>query len=361
MTTVNVEHVTKHFVDNHNNHTLALDNVSLTVESGDVLAVLGPSGCGKSTLLRCIAGIMAPDSGRVFYNGVPIHEIDQKDRNIGMVFQEGALVPHWESRRSVGFFLALRQRTDEIPQRVHDIASITGFGLDVLLDRRPGQLSGGEQQRVAITRALTRDLNLLLMDEPFANIDAQLRAKARVELKRLMNAFPVTSVYVTHDQIEAVALARRVAVMDAGKVVQVGTYESLYERPVNQFVAEFIGMQPINLLRGFVIEGAWKGDSFAGFPVRRDLTEGTRITLGVRPERVQLVEGETAHPTAEGVVLNVTPYFVEQYQLVEVRGNGETWLLQAPPNMPLRPKDRVRCAIAPDDVLLFDMNGVRIG
>jgi ABC-type sugar transport system ATPase subunit len=292
---------------------------------------------------------------------VPLSEIERQNRNIGMVFQEGALIPHWEARRSVGFFLALRRRTHEIPQRVHDIASITGFGLDVLLDRRPSQLSGGEKQRVAIARALTRDLNILLMDEPFANIDAPLRAKARVELKRLMTAFPVTSVYVTHDQTEAVALSRRVAVMDTGKIVQMGTYEALYERPVNQFVAEFVGTQPINLLRGFVIEGAWKGDSFAGFPVRRDLPEGTRVTLGVRPERVRLVQGETAHPTAEGVVTAVTPYFAEQYQLVEVRGNGESWLLHAPPEIQVKPKDRVRCAIVPEDVLLFDADGVRIG
>jgi ABC-type sugar transport system ATPase subunit len=326
-----------------------------------VLAILGPSGCGKSTLLRVIAGIMPPDSGQVLYDGVPISEIERQDRNIGMVFQEGALVPHWESRRSVGFFLALRKRTEEIPKRVHDIASITGFGLDRLLDRRPGQLSGGEKQRVAIARALTRDLNILLMDEPFANIDAKLRAQARVELKRLMMAFPVTSVYVTHDQLEAVALARRVAVMDAGRIVQVGSYEALYERPVNQFVAEFIGTQPINLLRGFVIDGAWKGDSFAGFPMRRDLPEGMRVTLGVRPERIQLVQGETAYPTAEGVVMTVTPYYAEQYQLVEVRGNGETWLLHAPPELPLKRKDRVQCAIAPEAVLFFDTDGVRIG
>lgn len=361
MTSITVEHLSKTFVDDRNQRTRALDDVSVRVEAGDVLAILGPSGCGKSTLLRCIAGIIAPDGGRVLYDGVPVQAIDRQDRNIGMVFQEGALVPHWEARRSVGFFLALRQRTHEIPQRVHDIASITGIGLDVLLDRRPAQLSGGEKQRVAIARALTRDLNVLLMDEPFANIDAQLRTRARVELKRLMTAFPVTSVYVTHDQTEAMVLGRRVAVMQAGKIVQVGPYAALYDRPVNQFVAEFVGTQPINLLRGFVIDGAWKGDSFAGFPVRRDLPEGTRLTLGVRPERVRLAQGETALPAAEGQVVMVTPYYSEHYQLVEVRGNGEAWLLHAPLDAAVRLKDRVRCAIAPEDVLFFDGDGVRVG
>ncbi len=360
MTTITVEHVSKRF-DDGGSHTMALDDVSLRVESGSVLAILGPSGCGKSTLLKCIAGLVAPDSGRVLYDGVPVENVDRRERGIGMVFQEGALIPHWESRRSVGFFFSLRQREREIPQRVHDIANITGVGLDVLLDRVPSKLSGGEQQRVAIARALTRDLSVLLMDEPFANIDAQLRAQARVELRRLLNKFPVTSIYVTHDQVEALSLSRRVAVMQQGRVVQAGNYKQLYEQPINRFVAEFIGTQPINMLRGFGIDHQWRGDSFAGFPLRRDLEDGTPVWLGVRPEHIRLATPDDRY-TADGVIQMVTPYYAEQYQLIEVRGNGESWQMHVSPQVALNPRDPVRCAISPGQVLFFDDDtGQRIG
>jgi ABC-type sugar transport system ATPase subunit len=364
MTAIAVEHLHKFFTDDFNKMTTALDDINLRLSDGERLAILGPSGCGKSTLLRCIAGLMTPDSGRILYDGVPVSEVDRDQRNIGMVFQEGALIPHWEARRSVGFFLALRKRADEVPERVHRISKITGFGLDVLLDRTPNKLSGGEKQRVSIARALTRDLNLLLMDEPFANIDAKLRSQARVELKRLMNEFPVTSIYVTHDQIEAVALSERVAVMREGKIVQVGSYEQLYTQPINRFVAEFIGTQPINLFNGFVIDHRWKGDTFGGFPIRRDLDEGARIVMGIRPEHIELASSseETVVGFGEGTVQNVTPYFAEQHQLLEVYGNGESWLMHAPLDFKLQYKDRIRCHIPAERIIFFDREtGTRVG
>ena len=172
---------------------------------------------------------------------MPLSEIPTWDRGIGMVFQDGALMPHWEAERSVGFFLWLRKREAEVPVRVARIAEITGFGLEKLMKRRPSQLSGGEKQRVAIARALTRDPNVFLFDEPFSSLDAKLRASARVELKRLLREFPVTSIYVTHDQHEAIALAHRIAVMRAGKIEQIGDYQTLYENPLNLFVATFLG------------------------------------------------------------------------------------------------------------------------
>jgi len=363
MTVISVEHVTKTFKDNVH-QTTALDDISMRLEDGERLSILGPSGCGKSTLLRCIAGLISPDSGRVLYDGVPVSEVDREQRNIGMVFQEGALLPHWETRRTVGFFLSLRKREHEVPQRVRRISNITGFGLDVLLDRTPNKLSGGEKQRVSIARALTRDLDILLMDEPFANIDAKLRAQARVELKRLMNEFPVTSIYVTHDQVEAVALSERVAVMREGKIVQTGTYDQLYTQPINQFVAEFMGTQSINLFHGFVIDHHWKGDTFGGFPIRQDLEEGTRVVAGVRPEHIELVEDDAAEAAniGKGVVRDVTPYFAEQYQLLEVYGNGETWLMHVAPDMRVAAKDTIRCRVPAERILFFSHEtGARIG
>lgn len=365
MTTITVNHVSKAFdIDPTGlggKRITALKDVSLKLESGQVLAILGPSGCGKSTLLRLMAGLLQPDSGEVLYDNVPVHEVDRKERGIGMVFQEGALIPHWEARRNIGFFFSLRHREQEIPDRVRQIAKITGFGLDKLLDRVPSKLSGGEKQRVSIARALTRDLDVLLMDEPFANIDAKLRHEARIELQRLMSAFPVTAVYVTHDQTEAVALSRRVAVMNDGRLEQVGTYQQLYDNPKNLFVATFVGNQSMNLLRGFAIDGQWKGDTFAGFPIRRDLDEATRVTLGVRPEHIRMAQADDTI-IGEGVVETVTPYFAERYQLVDVRGNGETWQMHIPADVAIQARDRVRCTIDPQHALFFDtLNGVRIG
>ena len=186
-----------------------------------------------------------------------------------MVFQEGALMPHWEAEKSVGFFMWLRKRETEVPARVARISEVTGIGLDKLMDRKPSQLSGGEKQRVAIARALTRDPRVFLFDEPFSSLDAKLRTSARVELKRLLHEFPVTSVYVTHDQNEAVSLAHRIAVMRAGTIEQIGDYQTLYENPRNLFVATFIGVPTINLFEGKVNGHRWQGQTFRPLPDSR--------------------------------------------------------------------------------------------
>jgi len=359
--TITLEHVSKRFnqfVGDTVRPVTALENLSLKVTSGDVLAILGPSGCGKSTLLRLIAGLVEPDSGQVLYDNLPLREIPLRERGIGMVFQDGALMPHWESGRSVGFFLWLRKREHEVPARVSRISEITGFGLNTLLTRLPAQLSGGERQRVAIARALTRDPRVFLFDEPFSNIDAKLRASARVELKRLLQEFPVTSVYVTHDQTEATALAHRIAVMREGRIEQVGTYPHLYANPVNLFVASFIGMPPINRFEGYIRDDhCWHGENFGGFPIRHDLPEGTKVTLGIRAEYVQQVsEGVPA------VVETVTPFFAERHQLLDVRGWGERWSLLAPLDARISAGETVYCALDPAGILYFDAaTGARIG
>ncbi len=360
MTTITLEHVTKRFAQTvlHGSQTVtAVDNVSLKIPSGDVLAILGPSGSGKSSLLRLVAGTIQPDSGRVLYDNVDLRDIPLRERGIGMVFQEGALIPHWESRRSVSFFLSLRKREHEVPERVRQISKITGIGLDQLLERRPGQLSGGERQRVAIARALTRDMRVLLFDEPFANLDAKLRAEARVELKRLLNEFPVTAIYVTHDQVEAVALSHRIAVMRAGRLEQVGAYRQLYHSPLNLFVATFVGTPPINLFPGRVENGHWYGENFGGYDIRHDLPDGTRVTMGVRPESVRLVDEGTP-----GVVDSVTPFFAERYQLVTVRLGKESWSLTVPLDRRIEVRSTIHCELDANALLYFDTEkGTRIG
>ena len=210
---------------------------------------------------------------------------------------------------------------------------------------------------MAVARALARDPRVFLFDEPFSNLDAKLRAQARVELKRLLNEFPVTSVYVTHDQIEAVALAHRIAVMRVGNIEQIGTYQTLYENPINLFVATFVGTPMINLFQGHVEGHYWYGENFGGFPIRADLPEGDRVTLGVRPEGVLLAD--------EGVpaqVETVTPYFAERYWLVDLRAGSEHLHFTLPLDKNVNPGDLVYCQLDPQALLFFDTrSGQRIG
>jgi multiple sugar transport system ATP-binding protein len=361
MTTITLSHLKKRFDQVQGEQTrtiMAIDDVSLKITEGEVVAILGPSGCGKSTLLRLIAGLITPDSGEVLYDNQPLDDIPIKDRGIGMVFQEGALMPHWEAVKSVGFFMWLRKRENEVPPRVARISEVTGIGLQKLMDRRPSQLSGGERQRVAIARALTRDPRVFLFDEPFSSLDAKLRTSARVELKRLLREFPVTSVYVTHDQNEAVSLAHRIAVMRVGKIEQIGDYQTLYDNPRNLFVATFVGVPTINLFEGRVSEHRWQGECFGPYPVRSDLPDGAPVIVGVRPESFRLV----SEGGVEVTVVEAMPYFAERHQVVEVRAGRLFWKLTLPPAPEYRPGDTFRCLPNPEALFFFDATtGQRIG
>lgn len=360
MSVVTFEHVTKRFyqsIDGARRYVTPIDDISMKIHEGEVLGILGPSGCGKSTLLRLIAGLETPDSGRILFDNVPLELVDVKDRGIGMVFQEGALMPHWEGWRTVGFFLSLRQREYEIPARVQRVSEITGIGLEKLLAKKPRHLSGGEKQRVGIARALARDPRVFLFDEPFSNLDAKIRSQSRVELKRLLQEFSVTSVYVTHDQVEAVALADHIGVMRNGKIEQVDTYHNLYHNPVSLFVGTFIGTPLMNTFEGEVIDGLWQGVNFGGYRVRSDLDAGTRVTLGIRPEFLKLA--------AEGVgavVEQVTMFLPERYKLLAVRSNREHWEISAPLDYPVQVGDTIHCTVDLAGLLFFDLKtGRRIG
>ena len=360
MTTITLTHLKKRFEQQAGDTTrtvMAVDDVSLKVADGEVVAVLGPSGCGKSTLLRLVAGLIPPDGGTVLYDNVPLDDIQLKDRGIGMVFQEGALMPHWESVRSVGFFMWLRKRENEVPPRVARISEITGFGLDKMMNRKPSQLSGGERQRVAIARALTRDPRVFLFDEPFSSLDAKLRTSARVELKRLLREFPVTSVYVTHDQNEAVSLAHRIAVMRTGKIEQIGDYQTLYQNPRNLFVATFVGVPTINLFEGRVSEHRWQGEHFGPYPIRSDLPDDAPVIVGVRSESFRLSEDGIP-----ATVVEAMPYYAERYQVVEVKAGRAVWKMTLPPTPAYHPGDIIR--VLPDETALFFFDaasGQRIG
>lgn len=359
MVAITLEQVTKRFrlSPDSDQVVTAVDNVSLRIDEGEMLAVLGPSGCGKSTLLRLIAGLEAPTSGRVLYDRVPLDEVPLEMRGVGMVFQSGALMPHWDAGQSVSFFYRLRQREQEVPERIQRISQITGIGLEKLLARRPRQLSGGEKQRVGVARALTRDLNLLLFDEPFSNLDAKLRTQARVELKRLLHEFPVTSFYVTHDQDEAIALSDRIGIMRNGHFEQIGSYQHLYYSPVNLFVATFFGKPAINRFDGHVRDGHWYGENFGGYPVRSDLDDNAPLTMCIRPQYFRLKPDGVP-----GVVENVFPHLSERYQLVEVWLGSERWALALPLEERIERGSTIYCDLNPEEALYFDTEtGKRIG
>ena len=218
---------------------LALDALDLTVEDGETVVVVGPSGCGKSTLLRVIAGLTDYE-GVVRYDGEDVTEVPVKERFIGMVFQSYALYPHFYGQGNLNFFFKVRKAPDhEAEERIRVTSKMMGFGFAELLRRKPGTLSGGQQQRLAIARALVRQPVLFLFDEPLSNLDAKLRSSTRVEIKRLLHKFAITAIYVTHDQVEAMALGDRVAVMRDGRIDQVGTFHEVMADPANSFVAGF--------------------------------------------------------------------------------------------------------------------------
>lgn len=348
MTTITVEHVSKQFKLRDNEIVHAVDDVSLKVSEGGSIAIIGPSGCGKTTLLRMIAGLDSPDEGRVLYDDNPLYEMATEDRGIGMVFQNYALMPQWDSEDNISFFLRLRKRQREIPARVKQISKITGFGIETLMEKFPRQLSGGEKQRVAIARAFARDLKLLIFDEPFANLDAKLRQQARIEAKRLLRQYPVTTIYVTHDQQEAAAMSDRLILMKEGRIIQVGSYQSLYDAPANIFVAEFIGVPTINLFEGVIRDGRWYGDDFGGFVLPMSVTEGKAVTLGIRPEHM------TLNGDIQATVKTAMPYFAERFTLLEVVTGQKLWEVQAPEKAPFKAGDTISLTFNADKHLYFD-------
>ena len=262
----------------------AVDDITLTIASGEFMVLVGPSGCGKSTLMRMVAGLEEVTEGTVEIGDRDVTDLSPRDRDIAMVFQNYALYPHMTVKKNLGYGLKVRgMPKDEVDQRVQEVARM--LGLDELLERRPAALSGGQRQRVAMGRAIVREPQAYLMDEPLSNLDAKLRVGMRAELARLHERLGVTTIYVTHDQVEAMTLGQRVAVMRAGRIQQVDTPQALYDSPANLFVAAFIGSPSMNLVKATVADGYV---TFAEFnvplaPNRRPRRDG-EVILGIRPQ-----------------------------------------------------------------------------
>ncbi|CUH81943.1 ABC transporter ATP-binding protein [Tropicibacter naphthalenivorans] len=265
---------------------------SFDIKDGEFVVLVGPSGCGKSTLLRMIAGLEDITSGDLHIAGRQVNHVDPADRDIAMVFQNYALYPHMTVRRNIGYGLKNRKTPKaEIDRKVEEAAAL--LNLSDYLDRKPSQLSGGQRQRVAMGRAIVRDPALFLFDEPLSNLDAKLRNQMRIEIKALQKRLGVTSIYVTHDQVEAMTMADRIVVLNAGRIEQIGTPSEIYHSPASTFVASFMGAPPMNLVQAQFQDGAVRlpcGTAVLDAPTSR---RGP-ITLGIRPEDVRLGQGQTA-------------------------------------------------------------------
>ncbi len=343
MATVTLDNLRKSYGDREVVH-----GVSCTVADGELVVVVGPSGCGKSTLLRMVAGLEAISAGTVAIDGRVVNAVEPKDRDIAMVFQNYALYPHMSVYDNMAYGLKVRRMSRaDIKARVERAAAI--LQLDGLLDRKPRQLSGGQRQRVAMGRAIVRDPKVFLFDEPLSNLDAQLRVQMRVEIKQLQQELGTTSLYVTHDQVEAMTLADRLVVMNAGNADQIGPPLDLYERPATIFVAGFIGSPAMNLLGAQLAPGGVAlGDVLLPLNAANG-DAGRKVTIGLRPEHLDLA--------ADGPISIRTELLERLGADTMLHGrlpDGTRLVARAPGTLALNLGETVRLAIRPEHIHLFN-------
>ncbi len=332
--------------------TKVLHGVSLDISNGEFMVLVGPSGCGKSTLLRMLAGLEDINAGTIAIDERVVNDVDSKDRDIAMVFQSYALYPHMTVAENMGFSLRLRNDSRErIQDRVAHAARI--LNLQDYLERYPRELSGGQRQRVAMGRAIVRDPKVFLFDEPLSNLDAKLRVAMRAEIKALHQRLKTTTVYVTHDQVEAMTMADRIAVMNEGRIEQLGRPLELYDRPVNLFVAQFIGSPAMNVFQGVFRNNAVEALG-AQWPSATKASEGQKVTYGVRPEHIDIGTGNIP---AEVVV--VEPMGAETELVLQVGGAPLTVVTHG--RSSYGPGDKILISPQAEHAHLFDAaSGMRI-
>ncbi|ODR88693.1 ABC transporter ATP-binding protein [Sinorhizobium alkalisoli] len=349
MASVRFENVTKKFGD-----FVAVANFNLEIKDKEFLVLLGPSGCGKTTTMRMVAGLEEPTSGDIYIDSDRINDVLPKYRDVAMVFQSYALYPHLTVEDNIGYPLKIRKVPPDIyKRRIAEVAR--RVELDTMLKRLPKELSGGQRQRVALARAIVRTPRVFLMDEPLSNLDAKLRTQMRAELKHLQHELQVTTIYVTHDQIEAMTLAHRVAVMNRGVIEQLGTPRDIYSNPRTLFVAGFIGSPAMNLIPGEMRGGVFASAGLkVGGAGRIDLH---RAVLGVRPEDIQVTSAGA--PDANLVAPIYSVELTGENTLVSLQLGGELITLRADKNFPGQIDQPVGVKIAADRMFLFDAETAR--
>jgi multiple sugar transport system ATP-binding protein len=356
MAEVRLENVSKIY----NERIKAVDDISLTIHDKEFMVLVGPSGCGKSTTLRMVAGLEDISGGQIHIDNVLVNDIPPKDRDIAMVFQNYALYPHMTVFENMAFGLKLRKfRKEEIKVRVGEAADI--LGLEDLLDRRPKELSGGQRQRVAVGRAIVRKPKVFLFDEPLSNLDAKLRVQMRVEISKLHQKLKATMIYVTHDQVEAMTMGDRITVMKDGIVHQVESPVHLYSKPVNKFVAGFIGSPAMNFFNGELVENGtilFKNKSFEiQIPpaISKNLKKetGKNIVLGVRPEDFMLHSPhQEAYNSVKALVEVIEPMGSENF--LYLRADDQNFIIKTPPLTDIKINDQIKLYINLNNIHLFD-------
>ncbi len=347
MATVKIDQIRKVYAGN----VEAVKGVSIDIPDGSFTVLVGPSGCGKSTLLRMVAGLETISSGTCSISGRVVNEVEPADRDIAMVFQNYALYPHMSVYDNMAYGLRNRKTPkDEIDKRVQEAARI--LAIEPYLQRRPRALSGGQRQRVAMGRAIVRKPQVFLFDEPLSNLDAKLRVQMRVEIKRLQRELGVTSIYVTHDQVEAMTLSDQLVVMNGGRVEQIGVPTEVYRRPATVFVASFIGSPPMNMLSGEVKGGqVVVGDLTMPAPdLPAGLADGTKVTIGLRPEDVVVADARDRSMT-------VDIDFVEELgatRLLHGMFAGQAIILQVQASHMAQGAGKVGFSVPPSAIHVFD-------
>ena len=330
-----------------------MEDVSFSIDEGKFVVLLGPSGCGKTTLLRMTAGLEKVTGGDILFSGTRINDVHPRDRDIAMVFQSYALYPQMTVYDNIAFSLQVRKQPKSvIEERVREAADI--LDLSAYLDRYPKALSGGQRQRVAMGRALVRHPKVFLFDEPLSNLDAKLRAQMRYEIRRIHDTLNTTTIYVTHDQIEAMTMADEIVVMRHGVIEQIGSPEAIYDRPVNTFVADFIGAPAINFMHGTVVEGKSNfllvGDQNIELNTDCTATAGTQVSIGIRPLDFQIDASGPYSGTAE---------FVENTGAethIHMMFAGQRIRAVSPTRLPCKKGDEVTFTIDKTKIHLFDSN-----
>ncbi|UBF24225.1 ABC transporter ATP-binding protein [Kovacikia minuta CCNUW1] len=354
MASVRLQEISRRF-----GNTAAIEEITFDVPDGQFWVLVGPSGCGKSTILRTIAGLESATSGNLYIGDRLMNRVPARQRDVAMVFQNYALYPHMSVAENLGFGLQMRKAdTTTIRERIEAVARM--LDIEHLLERKPRQLSGGQQQRVALGRAIARQPQVFLLDEPLSNLDAQLRDDTRAELKQLHQRVGITTIYVTHDQVEAMTLADQIVVLNQGRIQQIGTPQTIYNQPANRMVATFLGNPPMNILKAIYTESAFQvGGQTIPCPTDRFVklqpSQGQRFDLGIRPEHLQVV--------AEPGQLDVEARIVEPLgretlirAVLPAREPGEQQVIQVqvPANYPIRVGDRFSLQIDFDSLFIFD-------
>jgi multiple sugar transport system ATP-binding protein len=355
MATVTFDHLYKRYGD----EVIAVNDLNLEVQDGEFLVLVGPSGCGKTTALRCVAGLEEISDGRLLIGERVVNNVAPKDRDIAMVFQSYALYPHMSVYDNLAFGLKLRKiKKDEIDRRVQEGAKI--LGLEKFLERKPKALSGGQRQRVALGRAIVREPSVFLMDEPLSNLDAKLRVQTRAEIARLHQRLGTTTIYVTHDQVEAMTMGDRIAVMRDGLLQQVGRPQDLYDHPVNVFVAGFIGSPAMNFATVKATEGQdlmFGGAKLelAGEQARaaESRPQGSNLLIGFRPEHIEIANGQAGDAVKFPATVDVVEYLGNE-ELIHAQAEGIEIVAMLPSEARVKVGDRVDLAVPMEKLHIFD-------